>query len=374
MDSSVPDIFFDENGVCNYCKLHDALEKDYPNDDRGKAALLSIARQIKKQGKNSKYDVAVGISGGTDSTYLLHIANELGLRVLAVHLDNGWDSEIAVVNIKNALEKLDMDLYSYVLNWEEYKDILLVQLKAGLPWADSPTDMAISTALYKVCDKFNIKTIFIGHDFRTEGKQPTLWTYNDGRQMRYLQKKFGTVKFQTFIPLDITDLINYSLIKKVRMIRPLYYIKYKKSDVKQLIKEKYDWKDYGGHHHENIFTRYIIGVWMYQKFGIDKRKVTYSAYIRNGEMSRQEATQKLMSPPYDVDLMQRDHEYVSKKLGIGLSEMNRLWSLPNRTFYDYPSYYPLYLKFRGLANSALRYLLPFKPMMTYNVNNQKSSH
>ncbi len=181
MDSSVPQIKFDASGECNYCKLHDALSNDNPNDERGKEILKQIAEKLKKEGKGKKYDVVVGVSGGTDSTYLLHLCIELGLRPLAVHLDNGWNTETSVANLRNVLEALDIDLYTYVINWDEFRDILLSQLKSGLPWADAPTDIAIVSTLYRTAIKFDVPNIFVGNNFRTEGKQPTLWTYTDGR-------------------------------------------------------------------------------------------------------------------------------------------------------------------------------------------------
>lgn len=368
MDSSVPQIKFDASGECNYCKLHDALSNDNPNDERGKEILKQIAEKLKKEGKGKKYDVVVGVSGGTDSTYLLHLCIELGLRPLAVHLDNGWNTETSVANLRNVLEALDIDLYTYVINWDEFRDILLSQLKSGLPWADAPTDIAIVSTLYRTAIKFDVPNIFVGNNFRTEGKQPTLWTYTDGRLISYIQKKFGTKKIETFPNQTIWDVLYFTLIKRVKMVRPFYYIQFNKKHAKKLISEKYGWKDYGGHHHENIFTRYIIGVWLNQKFGIDKRKVTLSAYIRNGEISRQDALKDLQQAPYQPKLMQSDHEYVAKKLGISLSEFNTIWANNNKTFRDYPSYYPFYEKVRWIANKILSRLLPFKPMMTYNID------
>jgi N-acetyl sugar amidotransferase len=371
LDDTVPDIWFDEKGECNYCKMHDLLDSKFPNDERGYEILKDISKKIQKEGKNKKYNIVIGVSGGTDSTYLLHLAIELGLRPLAVHLDNGWNTETSVKNLKNILQALNIDLYTYVINWKEFREILVAQLKSGLPWADFPTDLAIVSILYRIAAKNNIKYIFVGNNFRTEGRQPDLWTNSDGRQMRYINNKFGKGKFVSYPNQTIFDLIYFAGIKRIKMIRPFYYLSYNKTEAKKLIIEKYNWVDYGGHHHENIFTRFIIGYWLTQKFGIDKRKVTYSAYIRNGEITRDLALENIQQIPYDLDLMQQDLDYVIKKLGVNESQFKQIWTGKNKTFHDYPSYYPIYKNTKWISNYILRFILPFKPMMTFEVKKNK---
>ncbi len=367
LDNSVPDIWFDKNGECNYCKIHDLLCNDFPNDNRGMEKLISIANEIKKKGRKKAYDLVVGVSGGTDSTYLLHLCKELGLRPLAVHLDNGWNTETSVSNLKNVLEILKIDLYTHVINWSEFRDILVAQLKSGLPWADFPTDMAIVSTLYKAANKYGIKYLFVGNNFRTEGRQPDEWTHGDGKQINYINTKFGKRKFNTFPNQTLYDIFYHTIFKRIKMIRPFYYIDYNKAKAKELITEKYNWIDYGGHHHENIFTRFIIGYWLPQKFGIDKRKVTLSAYIRNNEMNRDEALLILKEPPYDLSLMKQDLDYIIKKLEISEEDFKKIWDNPNKTFRDYPSYYPIFEKYKKIAGGVLKLILPFKPMMTYEV-------
>ena len=342
------------------------LEKDNPNDERGTEILNNIVKKIKEKGKNNEYDVIVGVSGGTDSTYLLHLCKKLGLKPLAVHLDNGWNTAISVTNLRNVLETLNVDLYTYVINWKEFQSILLAQLKSGLPWADGPTDIAIVASLYKIAAKFNVPYIFVGNNFRTEGKQPTPWTYSDGKMLKFINKKFGNGNFKTYPNLPIHKLIDYTLVKKIKMIRPFYFIPFNKSEAKIMISKNYGWRDYGGHHHENIFTRYIIGVWLSQKFNIDKRKVTLSAYIRNGEYTREEALEELKTPPYSEKLMAEDHEYIAKKLGINLEEFSYIWEKENKSFMDYPSYFPFYQKIKWLANVVLTKFFAFKPMISYD--------
>jgi N-acetyl sugar amidotransferase len=373
MDESVPDIWFDDAGECNYCKMHDRLSADNPNDERGASALEAIVTKTRRQGKGRPYDVVIGVSGGTDSTYLLHLAVEYGLRPLAVHLDNGWNTETSVTNLRNVLEALDIDLHTHVINWQEFKDILRAQLRSGLPWADSPTDLAIIAVLYQTAVRYGVKTIFVGNNFRTEGRQPSLWTHSDSRQLGHVHSRFGSGRMKTYPTQSPFKLIFTSMFHGVKMHRPYYHIPFNKSEAKVLIKEKYGWQEYGGHHHENIFTRYAIGVWMPQKFGIDKRKVTIGAYIRNGEMERSEALTILSQPAYDPDRMLEDHAYVAKKLGLSSTEMDAIWAAPNKSVHDYPSYLPLFSVFMRLGTSVFRHILPFRPMMSYDMAKPKQS-
>ncbi len=367
MDESVPDIWFDDAGECNYCKMHDRLSADNPNDARGAQRLAQIADAARAAGKGRDHDVVIGVSGGTDSTYLLHLAVEYGLRPLAVHLDNGWNTEISVANLRNVLEALDIDLYTHVINWQEFRDILRAQLRSGLPWADAPTDLAILAVLYQVAARFGVKTIFVGNNFRTEGRQPTPWTYSDSRQISHVHRAFGSGQQRTYPTMSPFGLLFTSLVRGVKMHRPYYHLPFNKAAAKEVIKERYGWREYGGHHHENIFTRYAIGVWMPQKFGIDKRKVTLSAYIRNGEMERSEALSIIGEPAYHPDLMLEDHAYVAKKLGLSAKDMDAIWLAPNHSVSDYPSYLPLFNTFKGLSTSVLGRLLPFRPMVSYDI-------
>lgn len=369
MDTTVPDIWFDDKGECNYCKLHDALHASYPQGDEGKKILNKLFEEIKKKGKGNDYDLVVGVSGGVDSTYLTHMAIEAGLRPLAVNLDNGWHSEIAVSNIKNSIEKLGVDLETYVVEYEEMKDILLSYMKAGMAWADCPTDIAIVSTLYRIAAKHNIKYVFVGNNFRTEGKQPDEWTHSDGKQLKYIQKKFGKLPIKTFPNLTISNLLYFSFFRGIKMIRPFYYIDYDKSKAKELMSQKYDWRDYGGHHHESVFTRFIIGYWLPRKFNIDKRKVTYSAQIRSKQITREYALNQVNQPPYDLAKMEEDKELLCKKLGISMEEFQVLIDAPNKSFRNYPSYYPLYLKTKKIARFVFNYLLPFKPMMMFEIEN-----
>jgi N-acetyl sugar amidotransferase len=373
LDTTVPDINFDEQGICNYCRLHDVLDCAFPQGEEGKEYLLKQVADMKRKGKGKKYDCIIGVSGGTDSTYLCHLAIELGLRPLAVNFDNGWHSEIAVGNIHESIQRMNIDLETYVVNYDEMTDILRSYMKAGFPWIDCPTDIGIVSSLFKIANREGIKYIWVGNNFRSEGKQPDEWTHSDGRQLKYLQKKFGTLPLKTFPNLTIWNLVYYSLLRGIKMFRPFYHIEYSKQDAKKLIIEKYGWRDYGGHHHESIFTRFAIAYWLPRKFNIDKRKVTWAAQVRSGKMSRDEALEQLAELPYDAKRMEEDKSLVIKKLKITEEEFTEMWNTPNKTFRDYPSYFPIYERSKKVARFVFNRLLPFKPMMMFEAGDSKKN-
>lgn len=367
MDESIPEIEFDEQGECNYCKLHDDLDKAFPVGELGEIIIHKFIQEIKRNGRNKKHDCIVGLSGGTDSTYVLHLLKFFGLNPLAVNFDNGWHSEIAVSNIKNAIAKLHVDLETYVVNYEEMKDILLSYMKASLPWVDGPTDAAITQTLYKVAREKKIKYIFMGSNFRTEGRQPTEWTYTDGKQIKFIQKNFGTQKIKSFPNQTMLGLFDSGFIQGIKLIPLLYFVNRKKQEMMEVVEREYAWRYYGGHHYESVFSRFAIAYWLKNKFGIDKRKVTFSALIRTGEMNRPDALIKLGELPYPPEQIEADKEYVIKKLGITGNDFEELMKRPNKTFKDYPSYYPVMDKFRKITNFGLKLILPFKPMISFEL-------
>jgi asparagine synthase (glutamine-hydrolysing) len=371
-DETVPGIKFDRNGVSNYARIYEKMATDYPRGEKGKDDWVKFVKAMKQVGSDKGYDCIIGLSGGTDSSYLLHLAKEYGLNPLAVYLDNGWASEIAVANIEKMTKALNINLETYVIDYSEVIDVLKAYLKAGLPWVDSPTDLAIKAILYKKAVKHNIKHVLIGHDFRTEGFQPTEWTYSDAKQMKYLAKKFSNRTLKTFPSLSIYQFIYLSYIKKIKLLRPFFYLDYNKTEAKKILQEKYGWKDYGGHHYENLFTKFIISYWLYEKFGIDKRKITYSALILNGEMQRSKALEELDQKPYQLEQIQNDINYLAKKLNLSVDEFNALLRSPNHSFMDYPSYYGMITGFKKLAYPVLKYLLPNKPLFIYQSEERDS--
>lgn len=363
-DTTVPGITFDKNGVSNYAKMFDKLCETYPRGEKGKLFWENIIDVVKEKGRGKKYDCIIGVSGGTDSSYLLHMAKkEYGLRPLAVNLDNGWSSEIAVQNIKKVTEALDIDLETYVIDYEEVKAVLRAYMKAGLPWIDGPTDLAIKSVLVKIAEREGIKYILNGSDFRSEGKQPSEWTYTDAKQMLYVIKKFEGSKLISFPHQKITGIINSTVMRKILSYRPFNSIDYEKQSAQELLIKNYGWEYYGGHHHENVFTKFAIAYWMPKKFGIDKRIITLSAQVITGQITRDAALQKMKQSPYDPEQMERDKEFVLKKLDLSTEQFELIWKQKNNYYWDYPSYMPIFQKYFSISKTFLRYIMPSPPMI-----------
>ena len=354
-DTSIPGIRFDDRGVCNYCKIHDELENLYPLNELGEQKLNRLLDKIKRRGENKKYDCIVGISGGTDSTYCLYMAKKLGLRPLAVHFDNGWDSDIAINNMKNAVKKLNVDLKTVTCDWEEYKNLQISFLKASVPDAEMPTDIAIISALYRVAAEEGIHYVINGHSFRTEGTMPLRWSYGDGRYIKSVHKMFGENKLKSFPNLTISDLLYYVFVKRIRVVPLLAYINYRKEEVKKILEKGLDWTYYGGHHFESVYTNFIIYL-RWKKIEIDARKIEYSAFIRSGQMTREMALEKIKEPfTEDKELV----KYCIKKLGLTEEEFEEILSAEPKTFLDYPTYYPIIKTLRLPIKLACKFkLLP----------------
>ncbi len=348
MDTSDPEIEFDENGVCNHCRRfeNELKQRWFPNDE-GKNKLDAIIKKIKEDGKKNEYDCVIGLSGGVDSSYLAYMLRTEypDLRILAIHVDGGWNSELAVHNIENIVKKLDIDLHTEVIDWEEMKDLQLAYFKSQLANQDVPQDHAFFATLYKVAVKnFGIQYFLSGGNLATESILPTAWGYNamDGKQLKAVHKKFGTIKLKNFTVLSFfKHRIYYPYIKKFKIIRPLDYWPYIKNEAKQIIMEKLDWRDYGGKHHESRFTKFFQAHWLPTKFGYDKRRAHLSSLIVSGQISREEALKEMEEPLYDLKELEEDIEFLSKKMGLSVKEFKEIMEMPNKTFRDYPSNYKL---------------------------------
>ena len=331
LDTTVPSIRFDEKGVCNFCKSHDLLLAHYRGKNR-QQELSDIVAKIKSAGKGKDYDCIVGVSGGTDSTYTLYIAKQLGLKPLAVHFDNGWNTDEAVTNIKNVTSKLSVDLHTYVVDWEEFKDLQISFLKASVPCVETPTDVGIHGALMKIANDENVKYILGGQSFITEGTVPRDWGYLDGTYIRTVQRAFGTKKIKSFPNLTLSKIFYFTFIKRIRQVPLLNYLEYSKTEAKARLREEFGWMDYGGHHYENIYSKFAFGWYLPHKFNIDKRKVSLSGPVRSGLISRKEALEALASPP---DVQEDLVEYCINKLGLTRKEFDDLYQLPKKSYHDY---------------------------------------
>lgn len=342
-DTTIPGILFDINGICNFCEIHEQMERQYPLGKTGKERLEVIIQKIKNKGENKEYDCIVGVSGGTDSSYLLYTAVNLGLRPLAVHYDNGWNSSLAVTNIKILTEKLGVDLYTYVNDWEEFKDLQISFLKASTSDAEIPTDVGIHGCLLRIASKMRIKYVLNGHSFRNESMMPIGWTYMDGKYIKSIQKLFGSKKLDTFPNVTILDYLYYSLIKRIEVIPILNYVLYDKTEAIKVMEKELGWVYSGGHHHESYYTHFFQSYLLPTKFNIDKRIPELSGFIRTGQISRQEALKILNeSYPYEPELI----NYTISKLGITKEAFEQILNEPTKTFKDYPTYYNFIKIFR----------------------------
>jgi N-acetyl sugar amidotransferase len=343
-DDTVPAITFDDRGVCNYCAIHDSLDREYPTGVEGRRRLEALAAEIKRDGRGKRYDVIVGVSGGCDSSYLVHLARELGLRPLAAHFDNTWNGTTAVSNIHAVLKALDVDLYTYVVDNEEYDDIYASFMRAGVPDVDAPTDLALAAVLYKAAEEHGIRHIFEGHSFRTEGVAPLGWIYMDGRYVRSVHRAYGRVPMRTYPELTLSGMLWWMGLKGIKKHRPLYLIDYRKQDAMQLL-SGYGWQWYGGHHLENLFTAFWHAYFLPQRYGIDQRLLGHAALVRSGQLSRDEALERLAVPP---SFEQSRLDMVKKRLGFDDAEFDRVMSLPHRTYRDFPNYKRTFERLRPL--------------------------
>lgn len=365
-DTSVPGISFNEDGVSNYAGLFDRLIEAYPRGEKGEERFKGIISLYKKKSKNKTYDCVIGVSGGTDSCYLLYLAKEVyGLRPLAVNLDNGWNSDIAVKNIFKMTDALNIDLETYVVDYEEMKDLLRSYMIAGLPWIDIPTDMAIKSILYRIAAREGVKLILRGNDFRSEGSQPNEWTYGDGKQIKAVHKKFGKVKLKTYPNYTIFNTLINGVFRGIKSVYPFYYLDYTKNEAMDFLEKNYGWEYYGGHHHENHFTKFAISYWLYEKFGIDKRLITLSAQILSGELSREEAMKELEEKPYDEKTIDNTITFVRKKLDLTEEEYQIIWEQPNKTYFDYPSNSYLFEKAIKWTTPLLKLIFLHKPQSIF---------
>ena len=340
MDTTDPEIAFNEDGYCNHCvEFLNKRSKHLYQGKESDAALGRIIEDMKRAGNGKEYDCIAGISGGIDSCYMAYIAKQKGLRVLAVHLDNGWDSEESVLNIKNVTQKLEIDYESYVLDWEEFKDLQLAFLKASIPEADTPTDMTIPAALHHFATKYGIKHIINGGNLSTEGILPATWHYNakDMKYFNHIQRTFGQKNLKSFPTFGFKKEMYYKLVKGIKMIYPLNYVQYVKEDVTRIVKEELGWKPYGGKHHESTYTKFIQSYYLYEKFGIDYRKATLSSQICLGDVNREDALEQIKSKPYKPCTIEQEKRYISKKLQIPVDEFEKILNLPAKWYWDYPN-------------------------------------
>lgn len=342
MDTTDPWISFDDNGICSHCHNFETNIKPlwFP-DSRGKQKLDTLSKQIHEYGKGRDYDCIIGVSGGVDSSYLLYVAKELmGLRPLAVHVDAGWNSELAVRNIQNLTNSLNIDLFTYVVNWNEMQDLQVAYLKSALANQDVPQDHVFFAKLYEFAVSKNIKYVLTGSNFATESILPRAWGYNakDSKQLKAIHRKYGKRPLKTFpIAGLFKSYIYYPYIRKMKVVAPLNYINYNKDEAMEFMTKNYGWQYYGGKHFESRWTKFFQSYYLPVKFGYDKRRAHLASLVVSGQMGRDDALRELEADPYDKDAISRDIDYILSKLDLSKDEFDEIMALPNKTYLDYPN-------------------------------------
>lgn len=335
-DETLYKISFDEEGVCNYCRMIEGFKNEFMTGNvEGEQKLRNIINQIKKDGKGKKYDVVVGVSGGTDSSYMIAKTIEWGLRPLAVHYDNTWNTAIATENINKVLNKLGVDLYTHVVDNKESDDIFRSFFKAGVPELDGPTDIAYAETMYRAASKFGISYTFEGHSFIEEGISPLGTAYIDGGYIQDVHSKYGKVKMKTFPNMTFYKFLYWTIFKRIKKIRPLWYINYSKKDAQSYLFKEFGWEYYGGHHLENRMTAFNHSFYFPVKFGVDQRNNTLSALCRSGKITREQALAEYASPPHLEDNLL---DYFKKRLEISDEDFDKVISGPSRSFRDFKTY------------------------------------
>jgi len=362
MDTSDPDIVFDLAGMCQHCRRAGELLRDrmavYKS---GEYQIDRIVPRIRGAGVARAYDCIVGVSGGADSTYACYSARKLGLRPLAVHFDNGWNSELAVHNIESTLRRMGIELYTFVVDWGEFRDLQLAFLKASVPDAEIPTDHAIWALLYRTAARFGVKYVLTGTNLTTESILPQSWTYGitDWRYIEAIHRRFGSRKLRTYPRSSLARFAWYVGARRIRTLSLLNSLDYNKERAIQELEREIGWRRYGGKHHESVYTRFFQSYILPRKFGIDKRRAHLSSLIMSGQMTREEAVAELARPIESERQLRDDLEYVAKKFELSVAQFEQLMALPRRTFRDYPNGLAWLERGKRLKVLAQRYrLLP----------------
>jgi N-acetyl sugar amidotransferase len=335
-----PDIRFDEKGICNYYyNYKKAAAENLLEEPKRTEELNRIMAKIRQSGKGKNYDCLIGLSGGVDSSYVAWLVKQHGLRPLAVHLDNGWDSELAVMNIENIVKKLGFDLFTLVVNWEEFKDIQLAYLKASVVDIEVVSDHAIFATMYKLAKEHNVPYIISGTNIVTEYIMPPSWLYSkmDYENLKHIHDQYGTIRRKTYPTYNFFKHVYYSGVLKLNPISILNYIDYNKQSAKETIVKDLTWRDYGGKHYESVFTKFYQAYILPRKFKIDKRKAHLSTLICSEQMTREQALVELSHELYKPGELSQERDYVLKKLGLSDEEFEKIMNAVPRTHSEFRS-------------------------------------
>lgn len=357
MDTSDPAILFDDHGVCNHCLRYDQrAPRELKHDAAGQEELKQLMQRIKDEGQGKSYDCVIGVSGGVDSTMVALRVKQWGLRPLAIHLDNGWNSELAVANIEKTMKKLNIDLYTHVIDWDEFRDIQLSLFKAGVPNIEAATDHAIGALLYRMAAKYRVKYLISGGNLETESIMPMDWSYDnkDWKHIKALHKRFGKTPIKTFPFYGLFHMFYYIFIKKIKFVKILNYYPYDKNEAIALLQKELDWTPYAGKHYESTFTKFFQAYILPKKFGFDKRKAHLSSLILSGQITRDHALAEMEKELYPAAEMNRDKEFVVKKWGLSEAEFDKIIREAPHSHKDYPSHRFIFENMRGSLFSMIK--------------------
>jgi N-acetyl sugar amidotransferase len=350
MDTTVPGITFDTKGECNFCEVHNHMDDAFPLGEAGRLKVQEIAADIKRIGRGKKYDCVLGVSGGRDSSFTLwYCVVKLGLRPLAVHFNDGFGNPVAGENMVKACQKLGVEMRTITSDWRESKDLKIAFLKASTPDMEEGTDVGIATALYGVAAKEGIQRIIIGQSFRTEGIAPLTWNYLDGKYLKAVHKRFGTVPLRPWkaddpgFHLDIPQMFYYAFVRRIKTVTLLYHVDYVRADVDQLLEKELAWVNPGAHYFDDLYQS-VIYYLNRTKFNIDRRLFNYSALVRSGQMPRETALEKVKHINGIED--EKVINLCIKRLGLTREEFEQIVKAPPKTFRDYPNNYALIRKLR----------------------------
>jgi N-acetyl sugar amidotransferase len=341
MDTSDSGIIFDKDGISDYYhNYHEVIKPNWHTDERGLDELMKIADKIKKDSKNKDFDCIIGLSGGLDSSYTAYVAKEImGLRPLIFHVDAGWNTVQAVSNIEKLIHGLNLDLFTEVINWEEMKDLQVSFFKSQVPDQDLPQDMAFFSSLYQFAHKHKIEYILTGGNFSTECcREPEAWGayLGDARFILDVHNRYGKRPLKTFPMVDIlTHKILYRYIYGMKVAKPLNHVPYVKKEAEQLLEDRFGWEKFQHKHHESRFTRFYEDYWMPRKFGFHKRRAHFSSLILTGQMTREEALDRISRPEMSEQFLQQEFEYVANKLDMTKEELQTIFEGENKTYRDY---------------------------------------
>ena len=365
MNTSDPWITFNEDGLCNHCQGYDTYISNIGTLEEQQKILDKMVAQMKSDGKGKDYDCIMGLSGGVDSSYLAWFAvTQLKLRPLVVHVDAGWNSELAVNNIQNIVQRLDLDMHTLVIDWQEIRDLQRAYFRAGIANLDVPQDHSFIASLYREARKYGIKHILNGGNMQTESILPNAWGYDasDSVSLKAIHKKFGSAKLKNYPTINIFEqYIYYPFIQNMRVHRPLEFIDYSKDSAKKLLMEELGWRDYGGKHYESVFTKFFQAHYLPTKFGYDKRLAHYASLIVSGQMTKLQAREELQKPLYDPIELEEDKAFWLKKLDITQSEYEKIMSEKPNSYTDFANNESMLQRLKTIARFAARIYRTVKP-------------